>query len=92
MQCSVSMTLPTGVDVVFVLDPLSHAIDPLNSSYELLTSQINLRLVKVVIGCHWLDLEDGGNQSGLPETEVSTSQPIISSLSAQDRKYYDTYV
>lgn len=49
--------MPTGSDVVFDLDPLSHDIDVPASSFEVLKSQIQLTLKKKTAGLQWAKLE-----------------------------------
>lgn len=56
-QVSVNIRLPTGSDLVFDLDPLSHEIDPSRSSFRPLTTKVELRLSKAKAAIKWAKLE-----------------------------------
>jgi hypothetical protein len=49
--------LPTGADIVFDLDPLSHEIDPSKSSFRTLAPKIEIKLAKSKKGIKWNQLE-----------------------------------
>lgn len=51
------MSLPTGSDVVFDVDPLAHDIDVEASSHRVLQPKIELKLVKKQGGIKWTKLE-----------------------------------
>lgn len=59
IQCHVTITLATGADSMFILDPLFHPVDPGRSYHEVLPSQIDVHLVKSVNGQHWAFVDDG---------------------------------
>lgn len=52
-----TVTLPSGTDVVFDLDPLAHAIDVAQSSYKVSTVKIEFKLRKKQSGIKWSALE-----------------------------------
>lgn len=46
VQLSLTVSLPTGSDIVFDLDPLAHLIDPSASTHRILQPKIELKLRK----------------------------------------------
>ncbi|GAA5926933.1 co-chaperone SGT1 [Sporobolomyces koalae] len=80
---SVSVHLPTGSDIVFDLDPLSHPIVPDRSSYRVLQPKIEIKLTKVDAGIKWnkIEGEDQGAAQKLnaPASEAPTTHAYPSS-------------
>ena len=68
-QCHVSITLPTGAEIVFVLDPLLHGVDPERSSYQIHPSRLDIHLFKLHRGQHWQYLDDGDQPEHIPAIE-----------------------
>jgi len=58
-ECHVSITLPTGSELVFVLDPLLHRVDPERSSHQVLPSMVNIHLAKSIPRQRWQYIDDG---------------------------------
>jgi suppressor of G2 allele of SKP1 len=56
-QLSVNIKLPSGSDLVFDLDPLSHDIDPSRSSFRPLSSKVEIKLAKAKAGIKWANIE-----------------------------------
>ena len=56
-QLSLNVKLPTGSEIVFDLDPLSHPVVPDQSSAKVLTTKIEVRLIKATAGIKWNMLE-----------------------------------
>jgi suppressor of G2 allele of SKP1 len=72
-SASVSIPLPSGSEYILDLDPLNADIDPTASSYEVLSTQVQLKLVKKVVGLKWTDLE-GRSESVVPSVLNSTME------------------
>ncbi|TKA55940.1 hypothetical protein B0A53_01639 [Rhodotorula sp. CCFEE 5036] len=66
---SLTVSLPTGSDVVFDVDPLAHDIDVEASSHRVLQPKIELKLVKKQGGIKWTKLE------GEDESLVKMAEP-----------------
>jgi len=80
---SLNYKLPTGSDLVFDLEPLSHPIDPTASSFKVLSTKVEVKLVKKEKGLKWGKLE-GEDQTLLNGTSINS--PSI----AKDRPSYPT--
>lgn len=59
IQCHVTITLATGADSMFILDPLFHPVDPERSHHQVLPSRITVYLAKSLHGQRWAYLDDG---------------------------------
>lgn len=59
VQCHVTISLATGADSMFILDPLFHPVDPERSHHQVLPSRINVYLAKSLHGQRWAYLDDG---------------------------------
>ncbi|KAI9500621.1 SGS domain-containing protein, partial [Coemansia spiralis] len=55
---SLSVKMPTGAENNFEFDPLLHKIVPSESSYDVLSTKIEIRLKKAVSGQKWDHLEE----------------------------------
>lgn len=77
IQCHVSITLPTGAEIVFVLDPLLHDIDHKRSSYQILPSRLDIHLVKLSRGQHWQYLDDGDQPEHLEPIFEPPSPSVV---------------
>jgi len=76
-ECHVSITLPTGAEIVFVLDPLLHDIDLERSSYQILPSRLNIHLTKLHRGQHWQYLDDGDQPEHIDPITIEPPSPSI---------------
>ncbi|KAM0786578.1 hypothetical protein ACM66B_002034 [Microbotryomycetes sp. NB124-2] len=76
---SLNVKVATGSDLAFDLDPLSHEIDPKQSSVRVLQPKIELKLVKKDIGVKWNKIE--GQDRGVPGQIASTSSTSAASAS-----------
>lgn len=78
---TVSLTCPStttpGTDISFDLDPLLYEIDPATSSFQVLTSKIDIKMAKKVAGIAWSKLE------GVETTPAAT----VSSVADAGGKY-----
>ncbi|KAK4055806.1 hypothetical protein OIO90_003059 [Microbotryomycetes sp. JL221] len=91
---SLSVKLATGSDVVFDLDPLSHEIDPKQSSHRVLQPKIELKLVKKEPGLKWNKVEGEGDDT---VTKIGSAPSTTSSAhaypsSAKKRTNWDQLV
>ncbi|KWU44825.1 SGS-domain-containing protein, partial [Rhodotorula sp. JG-1b] len=78
---SLTVSLPTGSDVVFDVDPLAHDIDVEASSHRVLQPKIELKLVKKQGGIKWTKLE--GEDESLPTPQADTRHAYPSSSRKQ---------
>ena len=72
-----SFPLSGGADFSFNIDPLSQAIDPRTSTYEILSTKISLKLVKATRGLKWLALE--GTSAEFTATVPTKMEPAATS-------------
>lgn len=59
---SLSVKLPSGSDYSLELEPLAHAIVPKESTYKILSTKIEIKLKKAMIGIMWGALESDDDQ------------------------------
>ena len=76
-QLSVTFPLPTGSDFSFTLDPLCKAIDPVKSSYEVLSTKLSMKLAKVSSGLKWHSLEVQQEDTASPIADPVPKQKAI---------------
>jgi len=69
----VSFPLPSGSDFTFSLDPLSNEIDPSQSTSQILSTKLSLKLAKKSRGTKWTALEA---LQSIPAPTQSTSSTI----------------
>ncbi|KAA8912439.1 SGS domain-containing protein [Sphaerosporella brunnea] len=65
---SISFPLPTGADFTFDIDPLWDSIIPAESKYNILSTKVELKLLKATPGKKWAALE------GAPEVIVKPTE------------------
>ncbi|KAF9962358.1 Cochaperone protein [Modicella reniformis] len=71
---SASVKMPTGSDYSLELDPLSHPIVPSESTFEVLSTKIEIQLKKEVFGLKWGALEgDDANATSMATTSASAA-------------------
>lgn len=71
---SVSIPLPSGSEYVLDLDPLAGDIDPTLSSFSVLSTQVQLTLVKKVVGLRWATLE---GRSDVPTPSLNSTPAVV---------------
>ncbi|KAG0255147.1 Protein SGT1 A, partial [Actinomortierella ambigua] len=87
---SVSVKMPTGSDYSLELEPLSHAIDPAESQFEVLSTKIEIRLKKQRIAVKWGALEGEDVHAGSMATTASAAAtPSYPSSSRRGPKDWD---
>ncbi|KAJ2521227.1 Cochaperone protein [Coemansia sp. RSA 1939] len=74
---SVSVKMPTGSENNFEFDPLMHEIVPAESTFEILSTKIEIRLKKASSGKKWDHLEESEEQQS-KLTSLGTSRKGIS--------------
>jgi suppressor of G2 allele of SKP1 len=73
---TVSFPLPTGSDFTFTLDPLSNAVEPASSTYEILSTKLTVSLAKKVRSLKWTALESSPTTTiPTPKDAKEKSQP-----------------
>ncbi|ORX48373.1 SGS-domain-containing protein [Piromyces finnis] len=84
---SLTIKLPTGSDFLFDLDPLAHEIIPEESKYSVLSTKIEIKLKKKVMGIKWSILEGEDDNIAAPVTTLNdANKPTYPSSS---KKKYD---
>lgn len=84
---SLTIKLPTGSDFCFDLDPLAHEIIPGESKYSVLSTKIEIKLKKKVMGIKWSVLEGEDDENLAQITTLNdTNKPSYPSSS---KKKYD---
>ena len=74
---STVIPLPTGAEIVFVLDPLLHDVDVERSSYQIHASRLNLHLAKLYRGLHWQYLDDGDQPEHMEPVMEPPSPSVV---------------
>ncbi|TPX30539.1 hypothetical protein SmJEL517_g05928 [Synchytrium microbalum] len=64
---SVTVKLPIGADYSLELDPLAHAIVPADSKYSVLSTKIEIKCKKEMMGLKWGTLEGEDEMVGAPQ-------------------------
>jgi len=72
---SLSVKLPTGADVIFDLDPLSHDVVPAQSSARALSTKIEVKLIKAKPGIKWHKLEGEDDESTSMQASSNRTGP-----------------
>ncbi|KAI5780771.1 SGS domain-containing protein [Geopyxis carbonaria] len=80
---SITFPLSSGNDFVFDIDPLFYDVDPLQSSYSVLVTKIELKLLKADSGKKWPTLEGTQKHTAVDE---DPAQP----LEIKDKPVYPT--
>ena len=65
---ALTVTLPTGAEAVFDLDPLARSVDPATSFAKALSSKIEITLKKAQAGIKWNSLE--GDEEGQSQAQI----------------------
>ncbi|GAA5860986.1 hypothetical protein JCM3774_003216 [Rhodotorula dairenensis] len=90
---SLTVSLPTGSDVVFDVDPLAHEIDVAASSYRVLQPKIEFKLIKKQGGVKWTKLEGQDESlvkmgpSNLLETRLADTRHAYPSSSRKQHNW-----
>jgi len=79
-ECHVSITLPTGAEMIFVLDPLFHKVDPNRSSHQIFPSMVNIHLAKSVQRQRWQFVDDGDQLETIDPPSPKIPIQIMSDL------------
>ncbi|KAG5456762.1 MAG: SGS domain-containing protein [Olpidium bornovanus] len=87
-QLSVSFPLPSGSFFSLELDPLAHEIEPSSSTFEVLSTKIELKLKKKMSGLKWGALEGDDDLLSGGYAKPSGTAPSYPS-SAKSRKDWD---
>ncbi|POY73280.1 hypothetical protein BMF94_3614 [Rhodotorula taiwanensis] len=85
---SLTVSLPTGSDVVFDVDPLAHEIDTNASSYRVLRPKIELKLIKKSGGVKWNKLE-GEDESLVKMAEPKADEHPSHAYPSSSRKQHN---
>lgn len=94
IQLTVNFPLPSGSDFVFDVDPLYELVDPGQSTYSILSTKVEVKLLKAVVGKKWADLE-GTQEAPVSEDKSSTlvepsaATPIYPTSSKSGPKDWD---
>ncbi|GAA5820058.1 hypothetical protein JCM3770_002121 [Rhodotorula araucariae] len=83
---SLAVSLPTGSDVVFDLDPLAHPIDAAASSFRVLQPKIELKLRKKD-GAKWGKLE--GEDQVIGQVAPAAEKPTQHAYPSSSRKQHN---
>jgi len=83
---SLTIKLPTGSDFCFDLDPLAHEIIPGESKYSVLSTKIEIKLKKKVMGIKWSVLE-GEDENNLVQVSTVNDADKPSYPSSSKKKY-----
>ncbi|KAJ1796772.1 Cochaperone protein [Coemansia sp. RSA 2399] len=75
---SVSVKMPTGSENNFEFDPLMHEIVPGESTFEVLSTKIEIRMKKALAGQKWSHLEETEAQKSNKISSLGTSRQGIS--------------
>ncbi|KAF9918320.1 Protein SGT1 A [Lobosporangium transversale] len=84
---SVSVKMPTGSDYSLELDPLSHAIVPSESKYEVLSTKIEIQLKKASFGIKWGALEGDDVNAGSMASTTASAVPAYPSSSKKSKNW-----
>ncbi|KAF9931312.1 Protein SGT1 A [Linnemannia zychae] len=84
---SVSVKMPTGSDYSLELDPLSHAVIPAESKFEVLSTKIEIQLKKERFGVKWGALEGDDVNAGSMATNTTSSAPAYPSSSRKTKNW-----
>ncbi|KAF9360098.1 Protein SGT1 A [Mortierella sp. AD094] len=84
---SVSVKMPTGSDYSLELDPLSHAVIPSESKFEVLSTKIEIQLKKERFGIKWGALEGDDVNAGSMATTAVGSAPAYPSSSKKTKNW-----
>ncbi|KAF9163872.1 Cochaperone protein [Mortierella sp. AD011] len=84
---SVSVKMPTGSDYSLELDPLSHAVIPSESKYEVLSTKIEIQLKKERFGIKWGALEGDDVNAGSMASIAAGSAPAYPSSSRKTKNW-----
>ncbi|KAF9949290.1 Protein SGT1 A [Mortierella alpina] len=83
---SVTVKMPSGADYSLELDPLSHAVIPSESKFEVLSTKIEIQLKKEVFAIKWGALEgDDVNAGSMATTTVAA--PAYPSSSKKSKNW-----
>jgi len=84
---SLTIKLPTGSDFLFDLDPLAHEIVPEESKYSVLSTKIEIKLKKKVMGVKWSVLE--GEDDTIAAQVTTLKDANKPSYPSSSKKKYD---
>ncbi|GJJ68864.1 suppressor of G2 allele of SKP1 [Entomortierella parvispora] len=84
---SVSVKMPTGSDYSLELDPLSHAIIPSESKFEVLSTKIEIQLKKERFALKWGALEGDDVNAGSMATVTAAAAPAYPSSSRKAKNW-----
>ncbi|KAF9095201.1 Suppressor of G2 allele of SKP1 [Mortierella sp. AD031] len=84
---SVSVKMPTGSDYSLELDPLSHAVVPSESKFEVLSTKIEIQLKKERFAVKWGALEGDDVNAGSMATTTTASAPAYPSSSRKTKNW-----
>ncbi|KAG0277381.1 Protein SGT1 A [Linnemannia gamsii] len=84
---SVSVKMPTGSDYSLELDPLSHAVIPSESKFEVLSTKIEIQLKKERFAIKWGALEGDDVNAGSMATTNLAGTPAYPSSSRKTKNW-----
>ncbi|KAI1317193.1 Protein SGT1 A [Mortierella claussenii] len=84
---SVSVKMPTGSDYSLELDPLSHAVVPGESKFEVLSTKIEIQLKKERFAIKWGALEGDDVNAGSMATTTAAATPAYPSSSKKSKNW-----
>ncbi|KAF9145962.1 Protein SGT1 A [Linnemannia schmuckeri] len=84
---SVSVKMPTGSDYSLELDPLSHAVVPSESKFEVLSTKIEIQLKKERFAIKWGALEGDDVNAGSMATTNAAGAPAYPSSSRKTKNW-----
>ncbi|KAF9125905.1 Protein SGT1 A [Mortierella sp. 14UC] len=84
---SVSVKMPTGSDYSLELDPLSHAVIPAESKFEVLSTKIEIQLKKERFAIKWGALEGDDVNAGSMATTTASAAPAYPSSSRKTKNW-----
>ncbi|KAK3815783.1 MAG: SGS domain-containing protein [Linnemannia elongata] len=84
---SVSVKMPTGSDYSLELDPLSHAVIPSESKFEVLSTKIEIQLKKERFAIKWGALEGDDVNAGSMATTNAAGVPAYPSSSRKTKNW-----
>lgn len=76
MQLSISFPLPSGNDFVFDVDPLFDSVVSSECSYSILSTKVEVKLLKGTAGKKWADLEGTPRESPTEKSEPGGKAPL----------------
>ncbi|KAF9187142.1 Protein SGT1 A [Haplosporangium sp. Z 767] len=84
---SVSVKMPTGSDYSLELDPLSHAVIPSESKFEVMSTKIEIQLKKEIFAIKWGALEGDDANAGSMATTSMGAAPAYPSSSKKAKNW-----